>query len=111
MCIISCDYAHCGYPVISMLFMCLDSTCPSPTAGMDYTGVMRTLTFDETTSEITVAIEILGDNVLEDDKETFFVQLSSSDNAALFGIGRATKEICDDDTGECSLSRLAVLCL
>ena len=62
----------------------------------------RTLTFSETTSEISVTIEILGDNVLEDDKETFFVQLSSSDNAAVLGIGRATKEVCNDDTGKCS---------
>lgn len=69
---------------------------------MDYTGVMRTLIFDDTTSEIIVPIEILGDNVLEDDKETFFVQLSSTDNAASFGIDRATKEICDEDTGKCS---------
>jgi len=67
----------------------LDSTYPSPTAGMDYTQVMRTLTFNETTSEITVAIEILGDIPLEDDKETFFVQLFSSDNAVVLGNGQS----------------------
>lgn len=72
---------------------------PSSTAGMDYTEVMRTLTFDQTTSMISVPIEILADNLLEDEKETFFVQLSSTDSATIFEINETIKEICDDDTG------------
>lgn len=60
---------------------------------------------------ITVAIEILGDDLLEDDKETFFVELSSSDSATVFGIDRATKEICNDDTGKCSFESLGCFCL
>ena len=63
-------------------------------------AVRETLTFNATTNEIIVIIEILGDDVLEDDKEIFFAQLSSSDTAALFGMDRATMEICDDDIGE-----------
>ena len=63
-------------------------------------ALRETLTFNATTDEIIVFIEILGDNVLEDDKETFFAQLSSSDTAVLFGIDRATMEICDDDIGK-----------
>lgn len=66
-------------------------------------ALRETLTFNATTDEIIVFIEILGDNVLEDDKETFFAQLSSSDTAVLFGIDRATMEICDDDIGKYSL--------
>ena len=66
-------------------------------------AVRETLTFNATTDKITVVIEVLGDDVLEDDKEIFFAQLSSSDTAALFGMDRATMEICDDDIGEYSL--------
>ncbi len=65
-------------------------------AGSDYTAASGTLTFapGETSQLITVAV--IGDTIDEDD-ETFTVNLSTPDNATLSAASSATVTIIDDD--------------
>ncbi len=64
-------------------------------AGDDYTATAGGLTFAPGETTHTVAVEVLGDRVVEGD-ETFFVDLSNADGAAIAdGEGRGS--ITDDD--------------
>ena len=71
--------------------------CSSPTspAGMDYTGVTSTLTFDATVSTQVVVVPILDDNVVED-SEFINVTLVSADHAVT--LNPATARITIEDT-------------
>jgi glucose/arabinose dehydrogenase len=65
------------------------------TPGTDYTPVSGTLTFSPTATARTVAVPILGD-VLDEDDETFLLDLSSPVNATL-GDPQGQATIQDDD--------------
>ena len=64
------------------------------TAGDDYTSAIGTLTFPAGTTEQTIRVSIIDDNV-EEDEEAFTVTLSNSN--ATIGDGEATGVILDND--------------
>ena len=67
-----------------------------PPAPPDYTTVTRGLTFNSGTTNQTVMIPILGDNVVES-TESFTVSLTSADSAVTLNPSTTTVTIQDDD--------------
>ena len=65
------------------------------TAGEDYKATIGTLSFPAGTTEQTVRVPIIDDDVVEEE-ETFMIRLSEASNATI-GIVKATGVIIDDD--------------
>ncbi|HET9316498.1 MAG TPA: Calx-beta domain-containing protein [Vicinamibacteria bacterium] len=65
------------------------------TAGADYTATSGTLTFAPSTQTATVTVSVTGD-VLDENDETFFVNLTNPVNA-IIGDGQGVGTIADDD--------------
>jgi hypothetical protein len=65
------------------------------TAGADYTATSGTLTFAPSTTTASVTVSVIGD-VLDEDDETFFVNLTNAVNATI-GDGQGLGTIVDDD--------------
>jgi len=76
----------------------------SATAGSDYTAASGILTFAPGTTSQPVAVQVLGDLLVEGD-ETFFVNLTSPSNATL-GDAQGLGTIADDDAASLSSNEL-----
>jgi hypothetical protein len=74
------------------------------TAGLDYVSAAGTVSFGPGSTSQPVAVDVLGDVLLEGD-ETFFVNLSSPVNATI-GDGQGVGTILDDDTPSLSSNEL-----
>ncbi len=92
-----------GQP-ITVDYATADSTA---TAGVDYTPVSGTLTFNPTEITKTVTVDILGDFV-DELNESFFVNLSNPSNATLAD-NQGIATITDDDTAGISITPTAGL--
>ena len=68
-----------------------------PPALSDYTSVSTDLTFNSGTTNQTVMIPIVGDNVVES-TESFSVSLTTGDSAVMLNPSTATVTIQDDDS-------------
>ena len=67
--------------------------------GSDYTGMVpRLLTFDISSSEFPIAINIIDDNVTQEFNESFFCRLSTRDEAAILEPRQTTVRILDNGT-------------
>ena len=73
--------------------MCYHFLSPAPS---DYTTVSMDLTFNSGTTNQTVMIPIIGDNVVES-TESFTVSLTSADSAVILNPSTTTVTIQDDD--------------
>jgi plastocyanin len=81
---------------VTVMYHTADGTA---TAGIDYTAVGPTMvTFPPGAIEQTVSVPVIGD-VLSEDNETFFVNLSSPTNASIAD-GSAVGTILDDDAAD-----------
>ena len=81
---------HCVCVVHVLLFLL-------PPAPSDYTSVTMDLTFDNGTTNQTVMIPIVGDNVVES-TESFTVSLTSVDSAVNLNPSTTTVTIQNDDS-------------
>ncbi len=73
-----------------------DTADGTATAGSDYTAASGTLTFAPGTTTQLITVLVTGDTIDEDD-ETFTVNLSTPDNATLSAADSSTATIVDDD--------------
>ena len=71
--------------------------CLTPPAPSDYTSVFMDLTFNSGTTNQTVMIPIVGDNVVES-TESFTMSLTSADSAVTLNPSTTTVTIQDDDS-------------
>jgi len=82
--------------IVSVDYVLADGTAE---AGIDYTAISDTLTFNPGETEQTISVDVLGDVIDEGSSENFSVQLSNPVNANI-AVGTAAGTITDDDTAQ-----------
>ena len=67
-------------------------------AGLDYSAITTTLTFDVSMPTQVVTIPILDNMIVEEDTKSFTVALATNDTALTLRLQNATVSIGDDDS-------------